>query len=122
MRHDGTTILFGLRRVRVRGVERVAGGMRVVHVLTDDESAAACPACGVLSSSVRQRRTTRPRDLPYGKEALVVRWHKVQFACRERLCARKGHSPSRSPTCRPERGSPAGCASTSRTTSVTGPR
>ena len=43
MRQDGTTILFGLRGVRVREVERVADGSRLVHVLTDDDSAAACP-------------------------------------------------------------------------------
>jgi transposase len=85
---DGTTILFGLPGVRVRDVERVAGGGRV-HVLTDDESAAACPACGVFSTSVRQRRTTRPRDLPYGEERLAVRWLKVQYACLESWCARK---------------------------------
>ncbi|MDP9435592.1 MAG: hypothetical protein M3P93_10530 [Actinomycetota bacterium] len=47
---------------------------RVVHVLTDDERAAACPACWVLSTTVRQRRTTRLRDLPQGEERLVVRW------------------------------------------------
>jgi transposase len=86
---DGTTILFGLPGVRVRDVERVAGGGRVVHVLTDDETAAACPACGVFSTSVRQRRTTRPRDLPYGEERLVVRWLKVQYACLESWCPRK---------------------------------
>jgi transposase len=89
VRQDGTTILFGLRGVRVREVERVADGSRVLHVLTDDETAAACPACGVFSSSVRQRRTTRPRDLPYGEERLGMRWHKVQFACGEALCGRK---------------------------------
>ncbi len=59
MRQDGTTILFGLRGVRVREVvsATAADGVRVVHVVTDDEGAAACPVCGVLSSSVRQRRT-----------------------------------------------------------------
>ncbi len=45
--------------------------------------------CGVFSSRVRQRRTTRPRDLPYGEQALVVRWHKVQWVCRERACPRR---------------------------------
>ena len=95
MRQEGTTILFGLRGVRVREVVPATAmatgedGVRVVHVVTDDESAATCPVCGVLSNSVRQRRTTRPRDVPYGKQLLVVRWHKVQYACRERLCARK---------------------------------
>jgi transposase len=89
VRQDGTTILFGLRGVRVHEVERVGDGTRVVHVVTDDPSAAVCPACGVLSSSVRQRRRTRPRDLSYGEERLRVRWHKVQYACREKLCERK---------------------------------
>jgi len=86
---NGTTILFGLRGVRVREVERAAAGGRVVHVVTDDETAAACPGCGVFSTSVRQRRTTRPRDLPYGESALMVRWHKVQYACMENPCPRK---------------------------------
>lgn len=69
-------------------MERVAGGGRVVHVLTDEEGAAACPQCGVLSSSVRQRRTIRPRDLPYGEAPLQVRWHKRQYGCRESACPR----------------------------------
>jgi transposase len=43
----------------------------------------------VLSSSVRQRRTTAPRDLPYGEKPLAVRWHKVQYACRETACSRR---------------------------------
>jgi len=86
---DSTTILFGLPGVRVREVVRAADGTRVVHVVTDEETAAACPVCGVLSASVRQRRTTSPRDVPYGEQPLVVRWHKVQYACQERACARK---------------------------------
>jgi transposase len=86
---DGTTILFGLPGVRVREVLRGADGTRVVHVLTDDVTAAACPDCGVFSKRVRQRRTTRPRDLPYGEEPLEVRWHKAQYACAETVCRRK---------------------------------
>ena len=89
MSHDGTTILFGLPGVRVREVTRDPVLGRVVDVVTDDETAAACPGCGVFSTSVRQRRTTRPRDLPYGEERLAVRWHKVQYACREKPCPRK---------------------------------
>nr|WP_198588511.1 ISL3 family transposase [Geodermatophilus chilensis] len=89
MSSDGTTILFGLPGVRVQRVVRAADGVRVVHVVTDEETAAACPECGVLSSSVRQRRTTRPRDLPYGEAPLAVRWHKVQYACRETACVRR---------------------------------
>jgi hypothetical protein len=59
----GTTTLFGLRGVRVGRWCVTPSWGRVVHVLTDDEAAAACPVCGVLSTTVRQRRTTRPRDL-----------------------------------------------------------
>ena len=94
MSHDGTTILFGLPGVRVRELERDPWLGRVVHVVTDDETAAACPACGVFSTSVRQRRTTRPVDLPYGEERLAVRWHKVQYACREKPCPRKAFTES----------------------------
>lgn len=50
MSPDGTTILFGLPGVRVREVQRVADGGRVVHVETDDVVAAACPNCGVIST------------------------------------------------------------------------
>ena len=89
MSSDSTTILFGLPGVRVQKVVRAADGARVVHVVTDDETAAACPVCGVLSVSVRQRRTTAPRDVPYGEEPLVVRWHKVQYSCQESACPRK---------------------------------
>lgn len=91
---DGTTILFGLPGVAVNAVERVGDGMRTVHLRTDDPAAAACPECGVFSSSVRQRRTTRPRDLPYGEAPLQVRWHKTQFACREWLCKRRAFTES----------------------------
>jgi hypothetical protein len=60
---NGTTILFGLPAVAVDRVEKDADGARRVHLRTADEAAAACPRCGVFSSSVRQRRSTRPRDL-----------------------------------------------------------
>jgi hypothetical protein len=33
-------------------------------------------------------------DLPYGEVPLVVRWHKRQFACRERLCPRTAFTES----------------------------
>jgi transposase len=90
---DGTTILFGLPGVAVDRVERGGDG-RVVHVVTADETAAACPVCGVFSTSVRQHRVTRPKDLRYGEEPLAVRWHKRQFRCRERGCPRKAFTES----------------------------
>lgn len=85
---DGTTILFGLPGVAVDRVEAAEDGVRTVHVVTADPAAAACPLCGVFSTSVRQRRTTRPKDVPYGEAPLVVRWHKAQYRCREAACPR----------------------------------
>jgi transposase len=89
---NGTSILFGLAGVAVDRVERVSVDgelVRLVHVVTAASSAAGCPQCGVVSTSVKQRRTTRPRDLPYGEEPLVVRWRKRQYRCREQACERK---------------------------------
>jgi transposase len=94
----GTTILFGLPGVAVERVERVRGDdgepVRLVHVTTAASSAAGCPACGVVSTSVKQCRTTRPRDLPYGEEPLAIRWHKRQYRCREQACPRKAFTES----------------------------
>ncbi len=86
---DSTTILFGLPGVAVADVECNESGERTVHVVTADATAAACPRCGVFSTSVRQFRTTRPEDLPYGEAPLAVRWRKAQYRCRESRCPRK---------------------------------
>ena len=85
----GTTILFGLPGLGVRAVELDAGGGRVVHVVTLEEGASACPSCGVFSTSLKQNRVTGPKDLPYGATALVVRWHKRRLRCVEVSCPRK---------------------------------
>jgi transposase len=85
---DGTTLLFGLPGVRVERVERCADGTRVVHVVTAEETAAACPSCGVLSTSVKARVITSPKDIPYGLGRILVRWHKTRWRCREDYCDR----------------------------------
>jgi transposase len=94
---NGTSILFGLPGVAVVRVERAAEDgevVRLVHLRTVASSAAGCPACGVISTSVRQYRITRPRDLPYGEELLGIRWHKRQYRCREEACPRKAFTES----------------------------
>ena len=53
------------------GGARAAAGVRLVDVVTDDEPAAAWLACGVVSTSVRQRRTTASPALTYGEAPLV---------------------------------------------------
>jgi len=60
---DATTTLFDVRGLAVTRVERAADGTRVVHAVTDEPMAAACPGCGVLSSSVKHRAVTSPKDL-----------------------------------------------------------
>ena len=95
---NGMTILFGLPGVAVQRVERGQGGhggmVRLVHVVTAASSAAGCPQCGVIPASVKQYRTTQPRDLPYGEEPLAVRWRKRQYRCREAACPRKAFTES----------------------------
>jgi transposase len=72
----------------VERVEQGPDGIRVVHVVTADESAAACPECGVVSSSVKEHATTSPKDIPYGQDDIVVRWHKTRWRCREDYCGK----------------------------------
>ena len=61
---DGTTLLLGLAGVRVERVQCLADGTRMVDPGTADETAAACPSCGVVSTSIKERVTTSPRDIP----------------------------------------------------------
>lgn len=83
MSHD-TTLLFGLPGVRVQHVEQIQFGARVVHVLTAaDGSAAGCPGCGVVSTSVKGKVTPAARDIPYGETGISVLWHKTRWRCRE---------------------------------------
>jgi transposase len=59
---NGTSILFELPGVEVQRVERVSDErdrvVRLLHVVTTVSGAAGCPGCGVMSTSVRQYRTT----------------------------------------------------------------
>ena len=78
-------------------VDRVASdafGGRVVHVVTADETASACPSCGVLSVSLKGLVCTRPRDIPYGAGGLRLIWHKRRWRCKERLCPRASFTES----------------------------
>ncbi len=81
-------MLLGVEGLTVVSVVLEDDGARVVELVTDDESAAACPACGVVSVSVKERMVTRPRDLPYGPAPIRLRWHKTRWRCREQLCPR----------------------------------
>ncbi|PXX01580.1 ISL3 family transposase [Mycolicibacterium moriokaense] len=83
---DATTRLFGLAGVRVERVDREPDGTRVVHAVTADPSAAVCRSCGVVSTSVKDRTVTSPKDLGYGEDRIVVRWLKTRWRCRNHAC------------------------------------
>ena len=86
---NDTTLLLDLDGVSVIRVERLEDGTRRVHLATADETARACPVCGVFASRVKGSATTRPRDLPYGECGLEFRWHKRRWWCREPDCPRR---------------------------------
>jgi transposase len=83
---QGTTLLLGLPGVAVQRVEIESDGGRLVHVVTADPDAAACPSCRVVSTSGKQLVTTRPKDLPYGAAPLRVVWHKRRWRCQQPDC------------------------------------
>ncbi len=90
---DGSRLL-GLGGLAVQRVDRDAFGGRVVHVETAEESASACPSCGVFSTSVKGQATTRPRDIRYGTAPLRLVWHKRRWRCAQRLCPRGSFTES----------------------------
>jgi transposase len=86
--------LLDLDGLAVQRVESDAFGGRVVHVRTADQTASACPNCGVLSTSLKGLACTRPRDIPYGTTRLRLIWHKRRWRCKERACRRSSFTES----------------------------
>lgn len=86
--------LLGLEGLGVQRVESDAFGGRVVHVVTVDETAAACPSCGVLSVTLKGLACTRPRGILYGTTRLHLIWHKRRWRCKEQLCPRASFTES----------------------------
>ena len=90
----GATVLLGIDGLAVENVTLEVDGARVAHVVTADESAAACPVCGVVSTSVRGHAVTRPRDVPYGDTPVQLVWRKRRWRCREAACPRGSFTES----------------------------
>ena len=88
------TLLLDLDGLAVTAVEATAAGTPVVRVETADETAAACPTCGVISTQVKEYICTRPRDLPQGRRRVDLVWRKRRWYCCEPLCARKSFTES----------------------------
>jgi transposase len=88
------TLLLSLDGLAVTLVERSAAETLLVEVATADETAAACPTCGVISTRVKEYVCTRPRDLPQGRTRMELVWRKRRWYCREPGCGRKSFTES----------------------------
>jgi len=80
-------VLFNLPGYRVLQVVRDEAGARTVLVETLSVEA-ACPWCGVFTSSVHQRTLQRVRDVAFDGAVTVV-WDKKRWRCKETVCSRR---------------------------------
>jgi transposase len=83
-----TTLLFALPGYRVLDVTHDADGGRRVLVDSLAEEG-GCPGCGVLSSLIKDRPTSRAKDLPHGPVPVRLRVGKRRFLCAEELSSRR---------------------------------
>lgn len=90
-RRDGLLDLEGLA---VQDVQRASDGVRVVRLETAEQTAAACPTCGVLASRIKEYVSTAPRDLPCGTGSLQLVWRKRRWHCDQPECARASFTES----------------------------
>lgn len=72
----------------VTHVRNDSAGGPTVYVATSDDSARACPSCGVIATRLKDHRTTTPRHMPCGGNQVSIRWRKARWHCTEQLCAR----------------------------------
>jgi transposase len=80
------SVLFNMSEYKVVEVVRDDAGGRQV-VISTPVSQAACPGCGVFTSSVHQRTRQRLRDVPFDGPVEVV-WIKKRWRCPESACDR----------------------------------
>ena len=86
--NEAATRLLGLEGVSVTQVKDDGSGGSAVYVVTSEDSARACPACGVFATRLKGYRTTRPRHLPCGGRPVSIRWRKARWYCTEPACER----------------------------------
>ena len=84
---DRTTLLFALPQYRLDVTPEPGGGRRVLVESIAEQGGA--PACGVLSSVIRDRPVSRVKDLPHGLVSLLVFVGKRRFVCTQVLCERR---------------------------------
>jgi transposase len=86
---DSTSVLFGLEdEFVVTSLERLSGNdLRVV--IEHREREAPCPACGAVTSRIKDRPLVRVKDLDACGQVVELWWRKRRLACPEPLCARR---------------------------------
>ncbi|WP_434595814.1 ISL3 family transposase [Streptomyces sp. A5-4] len=82
------TRLLRLEGVSVTKVKDDGAGGSTVYVVTSEDSARACPSCGVFATRLKDYRTTAPRHLSCGGRPVSIRWRKARWHCTEVACAR----------------------------------
>jgi hypothetical protein len=99
--------LLGLEGLEVQRVESDAFGGRVVHVVTADKTASACPSCGVLSVTLKGLACTQccargnnPRSLTRRLQAKLAHERTASRRKRHALGRARPHFPR--PTADPE--------------------
>jgi transposase len=82
-----TAVLFGIEdEFRVLSVVR--HGLGQVQVIIETLSREGpCPACGVLSSRVKDRTLVGLKDLPASGQRVQLWWRKRRLVCLEALCS-----------------------------------
>ena len=86
---DATSVLFGLEdEFCVLDVLRIDhSSVRVVIEQIAREG--PCPACGVVTSVIKDRPVMRVRDLPASGQIVELWWRKRRLVCAEPPCPRK---------------------------------
>jgi len=117
---ESTTVLFGLPGVQVTRVSRMDDGTRIVEITTDEDAAAACPSCGVFSTSIKARVTRHRRTFRTGKVESCCGGTRPDGDAGKRT-ASADRSPRPSDRSRAVLAPPAGCAPRSAQRSATPP-
>jgi transposase len=85
---DPTAVLFGLEEeFSVLKVQRI-DATKVKMIIEQTAREGPCPACGVLTSVVKERPLRRLKDLPASGQMVELWWRKRRLECREAQCRR----------------------------------
>jgi transposase len=86
---EATSTMLGIEdEFRVLSVDRLEPGQIKIVVETISREG-PCPACGVLSSRVKERPLVRVKDLPASGQRVQLWWRKRRLVCLEAPCPRR---------------------------------